>query len=141
MYRQPQLNGPIQVVGHATQQSLFDLLPIAARGDCPAKPALDDRDERLDFPPLAIGLPGKGQLELAAVGTPRQAMGWPPCDGWNDALDAEIFSQPAVVGLGILAAIGQQARQGQPGQRLYHQGAKFHMIPPRPPVGDLSAQD
>src|SRR4051812_15856676 len=29
MYRQPQLNGPIQVVGHATQQSLFDLLPIA----------------------------------------------------------------------------------------------------------------
>jgi hypothetical protein len=81
MYRHPQLNGPIQVVGDAAQQGLRGLLPIAARRDHPAKPALDDRDERLDSPPLAIGLPGKGQLQLAAIGAPRQAMGRPPRDG------------------------------------------------------------
>ena len=115
MHRQPQLNGPIQVVGHAAQQGLFDLLPVVTRRDGPAKPALDDRDERLDFPPLAIGLAGKSQLELAAVGMPRQATGWPPRDGWNNTLDAQVLSQPAVVRLRIVAAIGQQTRKGQPG--------------------------
>ena len=141
MSRQPQLNGPIQVGGHATQQRLCAWWPIAARGDCPAKPALDDRDARRAFPPLARGLAGTGQVALAAVGTPRQAAGWPPCDGWNVALDAKTFAQPAGVGRGLIAAIGQQARPGPPGQRLSHQGAHFHMIPPRPPVGELSAQD
>jgi hypothetical protein len=54
MPRQPQLNRPIQVVGNAAQQGLLDLLPVAARRDCAAKPELDDRDERLSSPPLAI---------------------------------------------------------------------------------------
>jgi hypothetical protein len=81
MYRHPQLNSPIQVVGDTAQQGLFDLLPIAACRDCPAKPALDDRDERLDSPPLTIGLPGKGPLALAARAAPRQARGWPPATG------------------------------------------------------------
>jgi hypothetical protein len=35
MHRHPQFDGPIAVVGDAAQQGLFDLLPIAARGDGP----------------------------------------------------------------------------------------------------------
>jgi hypothetical protein len=58
---------------------------------------------------------GKGQLELEAVGTPRQAMRWPPRNRWNDALDAQICTPPTLVGLGIIAPIGQQTGQGQPG--------------------------
>jgi hypothetical protein len=56
MRRQPELNSPIQVVGNAAQQGLLNLLPLAARRNCPAQSALDNRDEHLDFPPLAIAL-------------------------------------------------------------------------------------
>ena len=60
--------GPIQVVGNAAQQGLLDLLPVAAGRDRPTKSALDNRDQRLNSPALAIDLTGKGQLQLAAIG-------------------------------------------------------------------------
>jgi hypothetical protein len=141
MPRQPQLNGPIQVVGHAAQQGLLDLLPVAPRCDRPAKPALNHRDECLDFPPLAICLAGKSQLQLASIGVSRHATRWPPRDRGNNARDAQVLTQPAVVGLGIVAAIGQQTRRGQPSQGLCHQGAKLNMVPARPAIGDLATQD
>jgi hypothetical protein len=62
MPRQSQLNRPIRVVGNAVQQGLLDLLPVATRHDCAVKPALDDRDARLNSPPLAIDVSEKGQL-------------------------------------------------------------------------------
>ena len=65
MPRQPQLHGAIQVVGHAAQQRLFALLPIAARGDGPATPALDDRHARLS---------GKGLARIRE----DTAYQWPP---------------------------------------------------------------
>jgi hypothetical protein len=114
MLRQPQSNSAIQVIGRAVQQDLIDLLPGAARCDRPARPVLDDRDERLDVP-----LPGprpdrERSVELAAIGKPRQATGWPPYKRRNDALEPQICSPPAVVGLGVIATIGQQAREAQP---------------------------
>jgi hypothetical protein len=138
--RQRQLHRPIQVVGDATPQSPFDLLPIAARRGGPAQPTLDDRDARLDCPPLAISLPGQGPLELAATGPPRPATGWPPCDRWNAALEAEVFSPPAVVGLRIVAPVGQQVREAQAGQGLCCQGAQRDMSPARPALGHLPSQ-
>jgi hypothetical protein len=77
MPRQSQLNRPIQVVGNAVQQGLLDLLLVAASRDCAVKPALDDRDARLNSPPLAIDVAGKGQLPLAAIGTRGHATRWP----------------------------------------------------------------
>jgi hypothetical protein len=62
MRRQPQLHHVIQVVGDAAQQSLLHLLPVATGCDYAAKPTLDDQDERLDFPSMAIRFAGKGQL-------------------------------------------------------------------------------
>ena len=106
MPRLPQLHGPRQVVGHAAPQGLLDLLPITARRDHPAKPAFDDRYAWLGCPPLAIGFPGPGPLELAAVGMAHPAMRWPSRDGGKDAREAQVFSPPAVVGLGIVAGIG-----------------------------------
>jgi hypothetical protein len=79
-------------------------------------------------------------LQLAAIGASRQATGWPPCARRPDALEAAVFSQPAVVGLRLVAPIGQQARAAQAGQGLGHQGAKLHMVPWRPPVGHLPTQ-
>src|ERR687888_69178 len=106
MYRQPQLNSPIQVGGHAAQEGRLDLLPRAARRNCPTKPALDDRDERLGFPPLAIGLTGKAQVQLAAIGAGCHPTRWPSHNRRNAALDTQVFSPPAVVCRRIVTAIG-----------------------------------
>ena len=106
MPRPSQLHGPRQVVGDAAPQGLRHLWPGAPCGDGPAKPAFDDRHACLGCPPLAIGFPGTGPLELAAVGMARQAMRWPSRDGGKDAREAQVFSPPAVVGLGIVAGIG-----------------------------------
>ena len=138
MPRQPQLHGAIQVVGHAAQQGLLHLLPIAACRNGPPKPALDDGHERFDFPPLALGLPGTGQLPLAAIGASGHALRWASGDRWHEALEAEFFAPPAVVRLAIITAIGQQAWAGPSNQRWCHHGAKCPMIPPRSPVRDLS---
>ena len=135
MPRQPPWHRALPVVGHAAQQDLCDLWPIAARGDGPSKPALDACDTRRDCPPLARGLPGHGQWPLAARGASRQAPGWPPCDRRHEALEAEVFSPPAVVGLRLVAPIGQQARAAQTGPGLCHQGATLPVVPARPPVG------
>jgi hypothetical protein len=113
-------------------------LPVAPCRDGPAKPALDDRDECLNLPPLARRFAGQSQLQLATIGVPRQATRWPPRDGGNQAREAQGLAQPAVVGLGIVAAIGQQTHTGQPGQGLCHQGATLHMVPSRPAIGHLS---
>jgi hypothetical protein len=117
------------------QDAMVHLGPVAARRDIPAPPALDDREARLDVPPLAIGRAGTGEGALAAVALARQATGWPPCDGWNHALAAPVLSPPAAVGRGIVAVIGQPMRQGQPGQGVCHQGATLPMVPARPMVG------
>jgi hypothetical protein len=135
MPRQPQSNRAIQVVGDAAPRGLLDRLPIAACGDRPATSAFDDRDARLDVPPLAVDIAGKGPLALAAGGTPCQGTGWPPRDWGNAALEAQIVSPPAGVGLGIVAAIGPQRRTAPSGQGLCHQGATRHMVPSRPTVG------
>ena len=137
---QSQLNGPIQVVGNAAQQGLLDLLPVPTGRDRPTKPALDHREQRLNVPALAIELPGKGQLQVAAIGVRGHATRWPSRHRWNDALDAQVFAPPAVIGLRIVAPISQQAREGQSGQRLCHQRAKCHMVPARSTVGDLPTQ-
>jgi hypothetical protein len=140
MRRQSQLHRSIQVVGDAAQQGLLHLLPVAPCRDGPTKPALDDRDEGLDFPALVIRFAGKSQLPLATRGVPRQATRWPPRDRGNSARDAQVLAQLAVVGLEIVAAIGQQTRQGQPGQGLCHQGAKLSKVPSRPAIGHLPTQ-
>jgi hypothetical protein len=74
------------------------------------------------------------------MGALHQATGWLPSDRRNDALDAQGFSQPAVVGLGIVDAIGQGAREAQPVPGLCHQGAKLHMVPSRPQDSRLLTQ-
>ena len=105
MYQHPQLNGPIQVVGDASQQGLFDLLPVAKRCDRPAKPTLNDRDKRLNFPALTVDFARKGQLQLVVIGARCHATRQPSRNRRQDALDAHVFSQPAVVGLRIIAPI------------------------------------
>jgi hypothetical protein len=137
MRRQPQLHRAIQVVGDATPQGLLHLLPVAPCCDGPVKPALDDRDACLDCPSLAIRFAGKSQLPLATIGVPRQATRWPPRDRGHHAREAQVLAPPAVVGLGIVAAIGQQTRQGPPGQGWCHQGATLDMVPSRPAIGHL----
>src|SRR5512132_3174625 len=102
MPRQPPLHSAIQVVGHAAQQGLFDLLPGATRRDRPAQPALADRDARLDLPPLAIGLTGKGPWPLAASRARGHAPRWPSRHRRHAALEAQVFAPPAVVGLRII---------------------------------------
>ena len=141
MPRPSQLHGPRQVVGDAAPQGLLHLWPGAPCGDGPAKPAFDDRHACLGCPPLAIGFPGTGPLELAAVGMARQAMRWPSRNGGKDAREAQVFSPPAVVGLGIVAGIGQQTCTGQAGQGLFHEGAKFPLVPSWPAVSSLSTPD
>ena len=141
MRRQSQLHRARQVVGDAAPQGLLHLWSGAPCGDAPAKPALDDRDACLDCPPLAIRLAGKRQLPLATRGVPRQATRWPPRDRGNHACEAQVLAPPAVVGLRIIAPIGQQARTGPPGQGLFHEGAKFPLVPSWPAVSSLSTPD
>jgi hypothetical protein len=139
-HRQPQLDGPRQVGGDAAPQGLLDLWPGAPRRDRPANPPRDDRAQRLDWPPRPLGLPGKGPLPLAARGAPPQATRWSSRDGGKNAREAQVFPPPAVVGLRIIACLGQPAREGPSGQRVCHQWAKFHLVPARSPVRDLSTQ-
>jgi hypothetical protein len=73
MHRQPPLNGPIQVVGHAAPPGLLALWPITAGRDHHAKPTLHDRDQRCHGPARAVDGAGTGPVPLAARGAPAQA--------------------------------------------------------------------
>ena len=139
MPRQPESNGPIQVVGHAALEGLLDLLPVAARHDCPATPALDDREHRLSLP-LAIGLAGKGGRHLAARGWLYHTTLGPPDNGRNDTFDAQVLAPPAAVGFRIIAATGHQVLEPQMGQGLFGQRAELRMVAARTAVGYLRTQ-
>ena len=135
MRRQSQVHRSIQVGGDAAPQGLLHRLPGAPCRDGPAQSALDDRDEGLDLPPLALRVAGNSPWPLATRGGPRQATRGPPRARGNHAREAPGLVPPAVVGLGIVAASGQHTRQGQPGQGVCHQGATLDMGPARPASG------
>ena len=84
-----------------------------------ADSALQARNGAFDLPPLGVLAPGEVQLHRTSVGRLGHRVGVAARVDGDDGLGyAELFAAVAVMGLGIVGAVGQQSADADAGGRL-----------------------
>jgi len=106
-----------QVVGQETKGGLAVLAVTGAGGEGGAQPSLHHGEDRLDLPPLAVGLRGEPAGQPSAM-EPSEPSGptVPPSSAaavqGEDASDAEVVSAEAVGRFAVIAGVAQECGKG-----------------------------